>query len=132
MLVVDTSAVLNALIADPPAAGLIERLGDGGEIGVPHLIDVEALHVLRRLVRLGEVSADRASDARSDLASLALTRYPHEPLAARIWELRDNVTAYDAAFVALADALAVPLITCDARLAEASGTHASIELYGPG
>lgn len=131
MLVLDTSAALNALVADRPAAGLIERLSEG-ELEAPHLIDVELLHALRRLVHLGEVSADRASDARSDFASLALTRYSHEPLAARIWELRENLTAYDAAFVALAEALGAPLITCDERLAGAPGISTEVELYGWG
>ncbi len=129
MLVVDTSAVLNALVGAPPSGGLVERLGAGGELGAPHLIDVEFLHALRRLVRVGALSAERASDARTDFADLALTRYPHQPLADRIWELRPNLTAYDAAFVALAESLGAPLITCDAPLAGAPGHGAQIELF---
>lgn len=128
MLVVDTSAVVTALTVDTPPAGLVERLG-GDELEAPHLIDVEVLHALRRLVRLGELSIERATDARADFAELSLSRYSHEALADRIWELRDNLTAYDASFVALAEALCAPLITCDAALAGAPGVDARIDLY---
>ena len=108
---------------------LAERL-DEEELVAPHLLDLEFLHVLRRLVRLGAVTEDRAADARTDFAELAVTRYPHEPLADRIWELRFNLTAYDASFVALAEALGVALITCDAALRTAPGITAAIELFG--
>ena len=100
---------------------------DDGDLHAPHLIDVEILHALRGLVRSGRLSADRAQDVRIDFNDLAITRYGHQPLADRIWTLRENLTAYDATFVALAEALQVPLITCDARLARAPGTNA--ELY---
>lgn len=120
------------LVADPSVEGLVERLGADGDLHAAHLIDVELLHALRRLVLLGELTAERAGDARTDFAELALTRYPHEPLADRIWELRTNLTAYDAAFVALAEALDAPLLTCDAHLAAAPGHRAGIELHGPG
>jgi predicted nucleic acid-binding protein len=129
VLVLDTSAVLEALVAVDPPPGLIERLVDDGDLHGPHLIDTEILHVLRRMTISGELSNERAEDARSDFAELAIVRYPHEPLNDRVWELRHNVTAYDATFVALAEMLAVPLITCDARLASASGSRARIELY---
>ena len=128
---VDTSAVLDALGGDPPSPGLVERLATGGELGAPHLIDVELLHALRRQVRQGELSIDRATDLRADLADLPLTRYPHEPLADRIWELRENLTAYDASFVALAEVLGVPLVTCDAALASAPGVTQLAELFEP-
>jgi predicted nucleic acid-binding protein len=121
MLVVDTSAVLGALAAQEPDPVLVQRLGDDGDLHAPHLIDVEILHALRGLVRGGKLSADRAADVRSDVAALAITRYGHEPLADRVWALRDNLTAYDAVFVALAEALEVALITCDARLGAAAG-----------
>ncbi len=129
MLVVDTSAVLAALFARPPATGLVERLARDGDLHGPHLIDTEVLHSLRRLTITGEISEDRATDARSDFAELALVRYPHHPLSNRVWELRHNLTAYDATFVALAEALAVPLVTCDARLASAPGHQAHVELF---
>jgi predicted nucleic acid-binding protein len=122
MLVVDTSAVLGVLADREPDPGLVQRLGDDGDLHAPHLVDVEILHALRGLVRGRKLSADRAADVRSDVAALAITRYGHEPLADRVWALRDNLTAYDAVFVALAEALEVPLITCDARLAAAART----------
>ena len=132
MLVVDTSAVLDALVAVDPASGLIERLADDGDLHAPHLIDIEVLHALRRLTARGELSEDRASDARADFGNLAVVRYPHVGLSNRIWQLRHNLTAYDAAYVALAEALEVSLVTCDRRLSEASWHTAQIELFNRG
>ena len=129
MLVVDTSAVLEALVAREPAHGLVERLTEDGDLHAPHLIDIEVLHALRRLNALGELSDWRASDARTDFRDLALVRYPHIALSDRIWELRHNVTAYDAAFVTLAECLEAPLVTCDSRLRAAPGHGARIELF---
>lgn len=129
MLVVDSSAVLEALAARDPATELVERLAEDGDLHVPHLIDTEILHALRRMLRKGQISGERAHDARTDYADLTLVRYPHEPLNDRVWELRENLTAYDATFVALAEALEVPLVTCDARLAAAPGSRARIEVY---
>lgn len=129
MLVIDTSAALEALAGADPPAGLIERLASDGDLHAPHLIDVEILHALRRLTLSGDMSDDRAADARTDYAELALVRYPHEPLADRIWQLRHNFTAYDAAFVALAEALASPLVTCDSGLAAARGHQARIDVF---
>lgn len=131
MLVVDTSAVLNVLVAERRDDQLVGRLADGGELEAPHLVDVEFLHALRRLVQRGELSVERATDARLDFEDLPLTRYSHEPLADRIWELRSNLTAYDASFIALAEALSCPLVTCDAALAAAPGLRAEIDVYGP-
>ncbi len=128
MIVVDTSAVLAALAGRTPDRALVQRLADG-DLHAPHLIDVEILQALRGLVRGGKLSLDRADDVRVDVADLAIARYGHEPLADRVWALRDNLTAYDAVFVALSEALAVPLITCDARLAAAPGI--AVELYPP-
>jgi len=127
MLIVDTSAVLAALAERAPDRALVQRLSDDGDLHAPHLIDVEILRGVRGLVRGGKLSADRAEDVRVDVADLAITRYGHEPLADRVWALRDNLTAYDAVFVALSEALDVPLITCDARLAAAPGIV--VELY---
>jgi predicted nucleic acid-binding protein len=129
VLVLDTSAVLNALLARPPIPGLNDRLAADGDLHGPHLIDTELLEALRRMSISGAVSDERASDARSDFAELLLVRYPHEPLGDRIWALRHNLTAYDATFVALAELLSAPLITCDARLASAPGHDARIELF---
>lgn len=129
MLVVDTSAVLEAIAAREPAAGLLERLAEDGDLHAPHLVDTELLHALRRLRLADAISEERAADARSDFAELALTRHPHEPLGDRVWELRHNLTAYDATFVALAELLDAPLVTCDARLAGAPGHAAHIEAF---
>jgi predicted nucleic acid-binding protein len=90
---------------------------------------VEFQHGLRRLIISGTISEDRAADARMDFADLTIVRYPHVSLAARMWELRHNVTAYDAAFITLAETLAVPLVTCDARLARAPGHTATVEVF---
>jgi predicted nucleic acid-binding protein len=130
MLVVDTSAVLEALAAAEPPHGLLERLATDGDLHAPHLIDVEILHGLRRLCLSGALSEDRAADVRTDFAELMLVRYPHEGMADRMWELRQNVTPYDAVFVALAEALDAPLVTCDGGLARAPGHAAKIELFG--
>jgi predicted nucleic acid-binding protein len=132
LIVVDTSAVLASLVGRPRNERLADRLAGDGDLHAPHLIDVEIIHALRRLVRARHISEDRAVDARADFADLSIVRYPHHPLADRMWELRHNVSAYDAAFVALAEALGTRLVTCDMRLATAPGHSARIELFeGP-
>jgi predicted nucleic acid-binding protein len=92
------------------------------------LIDIEVAQVLRRYALTGQIAVERCQEALADMADLPLTRYPHDFLFPRIWELRDNLTAYDAAYVALAEALDSPLLTRDQRIASASGCHAHIEL----
>jgi predicted nucleic acid-binding protein len=129
VLVVDTSAVIAALVARPPNQVLVDRLRADGDLHAPHLLDVELLHALRRLVLAGHLSEERAADARGDFTDLTVVRYAHAALAGRTWELRKNLTAYDATFIALAELLAVPLVTCDARLAGAPGNDAVIELF---
>jgi predicted nucleic acid-binding protein len=129
VLIVDTSAALSALTASDPAPGLVERLAEDGDLHAPHLIDTEILHALRRMTMNGELSDERAADARTDFAELSLTRYPQQPLSDRVWTLRHNLTAYDATFVALAETLDTPLVTCDTRLAAAPAHHANIELF---
>jgi predicted nucleic acid-binding protein len=129
VLVVDTSAVMNALAAATPSPELLERLASDPDLHAPHLIDVEFLHALRRLCLSGDLSEDRATDVRTDFSDLAIVRYPHEELSDRIWELRQNLTAYDAAFVALAEALGAPLVTGDGKLAAAPGHGARVELF---
>ena len=98
MIVVDASALLEALLRTPAAPAVENRLFDAREsLHAPHLIDIEVTQVLRRYAAAGEIAADRGREALDDLAALALRRYPHEFLLARVWELRRNLTAYDAA-----------------------------------
>ena len=131
MLVIDSSAVLAVLIAGHRDAGLAGRVGGVPELYAPQLIDIELLHVLRRLVATGTVSAERAQHVREDFAALRVRRYPHEPLLDRAWELRGTFTPSDAVFLVLAEVLEVPLVTCDAHLAASRGHAANIELFAP-
>lgn len=117
------------LLATPAGTKVGARLFAPSEaLHAPHLLDLEVAQVLRRLLRAGEITAGRGQEALEDLADLRLTRHPHRPFLARIWELRHNVTAYDAAYIALAEALGAPLLTCDAPLAGSTGHQAHIEL----
>lgn len=129
MIVVDASVVLELLLATPKAPVIEKRVFDTGEtLHAPHLLDLEVAQVLRRYYRFEDVSRQRSEQALVDLADLPIERYPHTVFLLRIWDLRDNLTAYDAAYVALAEALAAPLITCDSKLANARGNRALIEL----
>jgi predicted nucleic acid-binding protein len=129
LIVVDASALLEVLLRTPVARAVERRLFDGGEsLHAPHLIDLEAAQVLRRYAASGQIPAERGRAALDDLAAFRLRRYPHDWLMNRVWQLRDNMTAYDAAYVALAEALDAPLVTRDRRLAAAPGHRARIEL----
>lgn len=129
MIVVDASSVLEVLLRTPAAAQVEARLfATGRSMHAPHLIDLEVAQVVRRYAGAGEIDAERGRDALADLADFPLRRYPHDVLLGRIWQLRSNLTAYDAAYVALAEALEAPLVTRDRRLAAAPGHRANIEL----
>lgn len=129
MIVVDASAVLEVLLQTPVASRLEARLFMPGEtLHAPHLIDLEVVHVLRRYEATGAISPQRGHEAVDDLTAWAVARYPHDLFLPRIWALRHNVTAYDAAYVALAETLGVPLVTRDTRLAASVGHGATIEL----
>jgi predicted nucleic acid-binding protein len=129
VIVVDASAVIEVLLNTRAAARVAERLFGGREtLHVPHLLDLEVAQALRRYVLAGDLDGERGEEALDDLCDLPLRRYPHEPFLGRIWELRRNVTAYDAAYLALAEALGAPCLTRDAKLADASGHRARIVL----
>jgi predicted nucleic acid-binding protein len=129
LIVVDASALLEALLRTPAAQAVEERLFAPQEtLHAPHLIDLEVAQVIRRYAANGEIDSERGREALTDLTDLRLVRYPHDLLLPRIWDLRDNLSAYDAAYVALAEALDAPLVTRDRRLAAAAGHRARIEL----
>ena len=129
MIVVDASALLEILLQTSLGARVEARLfRDDDELHAPHLVDVEITQGLRRLVRTGEVSAGRADEAIADLTDLDLHRHPHLDLLGRAWKLRDNISAYDAMYVALAEAIEAPMVTCDGPLAKAPGHRARIEV----
>jgi predicted nucleic acid-binding protein len=96
----------------------------------PHIIDLEVSQVLRRYWRAGDITAGRGREALRDLGDLPMIRHSHEPLIERIWELRNNATAYDAAYIALAEGLNATLVTLDRRMARTPGAHAVVEVFG--
>lgn len=129
MIVVDASAVLELLLGRPSGPAAAARLLDPAEaLHAPHLLGIEVAQVLRRFAAAGGLSDERADEARTDYLDLRVERHFHEPLLERIWQLRHNMTAYDAAYVALAEALDAPLVTCDGRLSRAPDHRARIEV----
>lgn len=129
MIVLDASVVLELLLRTARGERLVDRVLDPEEtLHVPHLLDVEVAHALRRFTLVEKLPAERSREALDDLADLPLIRYPHMEFLSRVWELRGSMTAYDAVYVALAEALDVPLLTSDAKLASAHGHDARIEL----
>lgn len=129
MIVVDASALTEFLLQTSLGARVEARLfRDDDDFHAPHLLDVEVTQALRRLVRTGEVLADRAEEAIADLLDIDLRRHAHVDLLGRAWELRNNLTSYDAMYVALAEAIAAPLVTCDGPLGVTPGHAARIEV----
>ena len=121
--------MIEVLFRSPAATAIEDRIFARDEtLHVPHLLDLEVIQVLRRYVRAREISAARGGEMLLDLADMPLTRYAHHPHLPRIWDLRDSATAYDAVYIALAEALDAPLITCDSRMASIRGHGALIEL----
>lgn len=128
MLVVDASVLATALGDDGRDGDLARgRLRDQ-QLAAPELIDLEVVSVLRRQLAGGRLDPRRAQLALGDLVELPLQRASHRPLLARCWELRDNLTVYDAAYVALAEALGTSLLTADSHLAGAPGLGCPVEL----
>jgi predicted nucleic acid-binding protein len=129
VIVVDSSAVIEIVLRRPAAAAVERRVLNMREtLHAPHLIDAEVAHVIRRYVVTREIREDRGQVAIEDLIEFPMRRYPHLALLPRIWNLRHNLSAYDATYVALAEFLDAPLVTRDRRLAASSGHRARIEL----
>ena len=129
MIVVDASAMTELLLQTSLGADVEARLFRGGDdFHAPHLLDVEVAQALRRLVHAGDVLPGRAEQAIEDLTLLRVIRHPHVDLLGRAWELRDNVTVYDAMYLALAEALDAPLVTCDRPLGATPGHGARVEV----
>ena len=131
MIVLDASAAIEWLLQTPKAPAIQARLfakTAEPRCHAPHLLDVEVAQVLRKYVAKGVMSEARGQEALQDFLDFSLVRYPHDFLLPRVWELRKNLTAYDAVYVALAEALGVPLVTCDASIAGASGHHVQVDV----
>jgi predicted nucleic acid-binding protein len=130
VIVLDASAAIEWLIKSPAGTKVARRLFSFPPVtlNAPHLLDVEIAQVLRRYVREKTMTPSRGEEALQDLHDLPLDRYPHEILIPRVWELRPVLTAYDAVYVALAELLDAPLITCDRKIALASGHRARVEV----
>lgn len=130
MIVLDASAAIEILLQTEAGSPVSERiLTPDSSLHAPHLLDVEVAQVLRRLVRDGELKAERAAVALTDLRDLPVERYSHEILLPRIWSLRHNLTAYDATYVALTEVLGATLLTRDSRISRAPGHSAQVEVF---
>ncbi|KHL18916.1 putative nucleic acid-binding protein [Mumia flava] len=132
MLVVDASVLAPALADDGPHGDVARSRLRGQQLSAPGLIDLAVVKVVRRRWRAGDIDARRAGLALDDLAAMPIERAHHVSLLARAWELRDNLTPYDAAYVALAEVLEVPLLTADARLARSPGLRCGVEVVSAG
>ena len=129
MIVLDASALVELLLNTSAGQAVARRIANPNlGVHVPHLADLEVAQVLRRLASRGELKAAEASTAIEDLRSLDLQRHAHEPLLGRVWELRQNLSAYDAVYVALAEVLDTTVVTCDGRLARAPRAAKRVEL----
>ena len=125
----DASALVELLLGTESGRLIASRIADPEvALHMPHLADVEVAQTLRRFVRDGELDAASSMSALENLQALDVQRHAHEPLLGRIWALRQNLTAYDAAYVALAEGLEATLLTCDAKLYRAPGVAARAEL----
>ena len=127
-IVVDASLVVAALVDDGPDGTWADELLAGETLAAPHLMPVEVASVLRRAALAGEIAVEVASLAHADLLLLRVELFPYEPFADRVWELRANVTAYDAWYVALAETLEAPVATLDGRLVAAAGPRCAFRI----
>lgn len=130
MIVVDASAIFEVLLSTPAGRRISQRIADPEiSLHAPHLLDIEVTQILRRFVLRNQVARDQAKTALEFLLQLDIQRYEHQQLLSRIWKLRHRVTAYDAAYVALAEVLDAPVITMDRRLANTPGLSVSFEVF---
>jgi predicted nucleic acid-binding protein len=128
MIVVDASVIVTALADDGDDGDRVRERLRGERLVAPHLIDLEVVSAWRRLAAAGQLDDRRAALAMADLGALRIERAPHQSLVQRCWELRANLTVYDASYVALAEAIDAVLLTGDQRLAEAPGVRCSVEV----
>jgi predicted nucleic acid-binding protein len=121
-MVLDASALVELILSTPAGQLVRERIADPAEaLHVPHLADIEVTQALRRYVRAHAIDAGTAAAALDDYRALDLQRHAHEPFLERVWELRDNLSAYDAVYIALAEVMDTTVLTMDARLSRAPG-----------
>jgi predicted nucleic acid-binding protein len=129
VIVLDASAAIEWLLQSATGLKIHSRILSHSEsLHAPHLLDVEVTQVLRRYARDKAITPQRGQEALDDLGALPLQRYPHDLLIPRVWDLRATLTAYDAVYVALAELLDAPLLTCDHKIASAPGHHANVEV----
>jgi predicted nucleic acid-binding protein len=129
VIVLDASAAIEWLLRTQTGIKIDNRIFSSKvPLHAPHLLDIEVAQVLRRYVQEKTITAQRGQEALEDLGDLPLNRYPHDFLIPRVWELRATLTAYDAVYVALAELLDAPLLTCDGRIASAPGHHANVDV----
>src|SRR6266571_16549 len=126
MIVLDASAAVEWLVDLEHEAWVEETIVGDADLHAPHLLDIEVLGAIRRRAQRKELSSARAEQGVADFLDMSIARYPHWPLAARIWDLRRNLSVADAAYVALAEALDAPLVTTDRKLGRAPGLRATI------
>jgi predicted nucleic acid-binding protein len=128
LIVADASVIAEALVDDGAKGDRFRLRLRGERLSAPHLVDVEVVSALRRQSAAGLLDARRAALALTDLQELPLRRFPHTPLMARCWELRNNLTVYDASYVALAELFEITLVTADQRLARSPGLRCTVEV----
>jgi len=129
LIVIDASALIEVLLQTPAAASVEERIfGTRQTLHAPHLLDVEVAQVVRRYVLSGDIPEHDGSIALTDLADFPIQRYAHTVLLQRIWELRSNITAYDAVYVALAEALDATLVTRDRKLSASAASIVTVDV----
>jgi predicted nucleic acid-binding protein len=129
VIVIDAGAALEWFMGTPRGLRIAKKLDSPGGIHATHLLDAEIAQALRRLLRSGDIYLSRAEQVLLSLVDSRIQRHSMVPLLPRIWHLRENLSAYDASYIALAEALDAPLLTCDGRLAAAPGHQAKVELF---